>query len=298
MEGIRKNKSRISLRPMSSLSLLPTKSYLNRNASLVIHDDLSFMAVRVFEEEDDYYELAWCSPEEIALMASLTIGTHPDYGKVHLFPASWFTFITDDDQDLSDSKIIESARIVLKERLSEVVKLGKLTTWDELPPCLSIRSYNFNQNVRLSHQYQSFLLESIDLQNHLLVRGLSHFLKSAMLKCLSRSFIDTACLEIYVALESTLQIILEKLRASGMHNPSNRDASNFLLEAFDEPYRLEKYYEQFYEDRIKAVHPSSRFGVAKFTPLYVDDLYMLYNDLLRNFEFLITNQPNCYTNYE
>lgn len=175
---------------------------------------------------------------------------------------------------------------------------GAKNAWEELPPLLVSRPYNFNGNVRLASEYQAFLLNSIDLNNHLLIRGLSHLLKTAMLKCLSRTFVDTACLEIYVALESTLQIILERLRRSGMANPSNKDASNYLLEAFDEPYRLEKYYEPYYEDRIKAVHPSSRFGVAKFTPLYVDDLFMLYDDLLRNFEFLITGKINCYAEHQ
>jgi hypothetical protein len=63
-------------------------------------------------------------------------------------------------------------------------------------------------------------------------------------------------------------------------------------------FALDKYYEEFYEDRIKAVHPNSRFGPAKFTPLYVDDLFMLYNDLLRTFEFLITGKPNSYAEFQ
>ena len=49
---------------------------------------------------------------------------------------------------------------------------------------------------------------------------------------------------------------------------------------------------------LKAIHPNSRFGLDRFTPLHVDDLYMLYNDLLRNFEFLITGVPNCYIKYQ
>lgn len=122
--------------------------------------------------------------------------------------------------------------------------------------------------------------------------------KCGMLRSLGRAFFDTACLEIYVALEATLEIILERLRKSGNPNPSNRDASDYLLTASNETYRLERYYSAFYDDRIKAIHPNSRFGLARFTPLYVDDLYMLYNDLVRNFEFLITDVPNCYIKYQ
>lgn len=286
-------KKRIALRPLSALSLLPASSFLGSNASLVIGNDISFSAVRIAEDED-YFELAWAAPEEIALLASITIGAHPDYGKVHFFPARWPTNIEDEGQDLSDHHVLELAEACLTGALSRETGLQGLNSWEELPPAIVGRPYKFNPNVHLSDEYQAFLFEQISLDNHLMIRGLSHLLKCAMLKCLSRSFIDTACLEIYVALEATLEIILLRLRSQGEANPSNKDASDYLLEAFGEPYRLEKYYEPYYEDRIKAVHPNSRFGVAKFTPLYVDDLYMLYDDLLRNYEFLITGKTNCY----
>jgi len=290
-------KRRIALRPLSTLSLLPDASYLSHDASLVIGKELSFTAVRVAEDEE-YFELAWASPEEVALLASITVGTHPEYGKVHFFPARWPVSVEDDGQDLSDQTVLELANECLKAALTDGHESRGQNSWEELPPLLASRTYSFNTNVQLTSAYQKFLLSSIDINNHLMIRGLSHLLKTAMLKCLSRTFIDTACLEIYIALEATLQIILDRLRSQGMVNPSNKDASNYLLEAFGELYRLDKYYEAYYEDRIKAVHPSSRFGVAKFTPLYVDDLYMLYDDLLRNYEFLITGQTNCYEKFK
>lgn len=288
---------RIALRPLSTLSLLPQMSYLNYDASLVIGEELSFTVVRIVEDEE-YFELAWASPEEIALLASITIGAHPKSGKVHLFPARWPVFVVDEGQDLSNKHVLELAESCLRGVLADKHESRGGNSWEELPPLLISRPYCFNNNVQLTSAYQAFLLRSIDLNNHLMIRGLSHMLKTAMLKCLSRTFVDTACLEIYIALEATLEIILERLRGQGMVNPSNKDASDYLLEAVGESYRLDKYYEAYYEDRIKAVHPSSRYGIFKFTPLYVDDLFMLYNDLLRNYEFLITGQANCYAEHE
>lgn len=286
-------KTKIALRPFSTLGILPASSYLGVNASLVIGNELSFSAVRIGNDEE-YFELAWAAPEEIALFASITIGAHPEHGKVHLFPARWPTYIEDEGQDLADHHVLEYAADCLTAELGHEGRSCRLNSWEELPASCIGRPYKFNSNVRLSSEYQAYLINRISINDHLLIRGLSHLLKSAMLKCLSRSFIDSACLEIYVALEATLQIIMEKLRAQGHASPSNKDASDFILNAFGEPYRLEKYYESYYEDRIKAVHPNSRFGIAKFTPLYVDDLYMLYDDLLRNYEFLITGKANCY----
>ena len=286
----------IALRPMSTLSLLPASSYLNHDASLVIGNELSFTAVRVIKDEE-YFELAWSSPEEIALLASITIGAHPQHGKTHFFPARWPVFVEDEGQDLSNKGVLEVAEACLRGALTDTRGSRVKNSWEELPPLLSGRQYQFNSNVKLSQTYQTLLMRSIDLNNELMIRGLTHLLKTAMLQCLSRTFVETACLEVYVSLEATLQIILNRLRSKGMVNPSNKDASNYLLEGFGVSYRLEKYYEEYYNDRIVAVHPSSRFGVAKFTPLYVADLYSLYDDLLRNYEFLITGRVNCYAQY-
>lgn len=231
-------KQRIALRLLSTLSLLPSSSYYNQNASLVIGDELSFTAVRVVEGEE-YFELAWASPEEVALFSSITIGAHPEYGKVHFFPSRWPIFIEDEGQDLADKGFLELAHACLVGVLSQEKNLRGPNSWEELPPTVVGRPYTFNKNIRLSSSYQSFVLHSIDIDDHLMIRGLSHLLKTAMLKCLSRTFVDTACLEIYVALEATLQIILQRLRSQGENNPSNRDASNYLLEAFGESYRLD-----------------------------------------------------------
>lgn len=287
-------KQRIVLRPLASFSLLPEQSYLSFNSSLIVEKGLSFFATRI-KEDDEYFELAWSTPEEIALMASLIIGVNPDFGKVYLFPARWPVYAADEGQDLSNVVTIDRAASLLRQKL---VTGRNSNSWEEMPPFITERPYGFNRNTSLSPEYQRRLLADTNTNNHVLVRGLSHLLKASMLKRLSRSFIDTACLEIYVALEATLDIILERLREAGHPSPSNRDASRYIQEAFGQPHKVDRYYEQYYEDRIKAVHPNNRFGVSKFTPLYVDDLYMLYEDLLRNFEFLITGIPNCYKQYD
>lgn len=258
---------------------------------------MSFSATRT-EEEDDHYELAWCHTEEVRLYGSLIVGAHPEHGKIFIYPMRWAIDIEDIGQDLSSMVVLDDICIALKRRVADRFEAGRdVSIWEELPPFLKNRPYQINSNLQLSQKYQVHILESIDTRSDLMIRGISHMVKCGMLTRLGRAFFDTACLEIYVALEATLEIIRERLRESGNSNPSTRDASDYLLTAFDATYRLDRYYGDFYDDRIKAIHPNSRFGSARFTPLHVDDLYMLYNDLLRNFEFLITGVPNCYTRY-
>ena len=291
-------KNKITLRVLCTYSMLPGKSFLSKDASIFIDEDLCFLATRT-QEKDEYYELAWCAPEEISLIGSVVVGMHPEYGKAFFYPARWPYYLEDDEQDLSCDDQMKDIYEHLKKKI-EVRHLSEkdLNAWEELPAFLKDSPYSFNHQVKLSSTYQQYLLGQIKQDDHLMIRGLSHLLKCGMLRCLSRSFIDTACLEIYIALEATLQIILTRLQSAGNSNPSNKDASDYLLKSFGEPYCLDRYYQDYYDDRIKAIHPSSRFGIAMFTPLYVDDLYMLYNDLLRNYEFLITGTPNCYLKYQ
>jgi hypothetical protein len=284
----------IIVRPLATFSLLPSESFLSEDPSFVVDDAISFSATRA-EVEERYYELAWCTAQEVRLYGSLIIGANPERGKIILYPMRWPVRIVDLGQDLSSSTDLEEIRRHLEGEITERFSTGSdPSLWEELPPFLKKRPYQINSNVWLDHSYQEFLWQRIDPESDLMVRGLSHMIKCGMLTSLGRAFLDTACLEIYVAMESTLEIILDRLRQSGYKNPSNRDASDYLLAAFNEPHRLDRYYAEYYDDRIKATHPNSRFGSAKFTPLYVDDLYMLYNDLLRNFEFCITGEPNCY----
>lgn len=288
----------VVVRLLTTRSLLPSKSYLNKDASLVVRPDVSFCATRA-QATDEYYELGWCHPNEIALFSSVVIGAHPDYGKAFIFPVRWPLYVQDVGQDLSDKNYLEALATDIRSDIGS--KLGtssQLNPWEELPPVFIRTQYQLNEHIRLEHEYQEFLRSKIDCQNDLIIRGLAHLLKCGMLTQLGRMFYDTACLELYVSLEATLHIILDRLRKSGVNNPSNKDASDYLLEKFGEPYRLDRYYPDFYDDRIKALHPDSRFGTAKFVPLHVDDLYMLYNGLLRNYELLITGKPNCFKQYE
>lgn len=286
------------VRSFTTRSLLPGKSLLDKDASLVVRPDVSFCVTRA-RSSDEYYELAWCYPSEIALFGSIVIGARPEYGKAFLFPVRWPLYIDDLGQDLSDEVYLDKIAGEIKADIAS--KLGtsrQPNPWEELPPVFIRTEYQLNSHLRLHEGYQRLLRSKIDCEDDLMVRGIAHLLKSGMLTQMGRMFYDTACLELYVSLEATLHIILNQLRKAGMKNPGNKDASSYLAEKFGEERGPDRYFGEFYDDRIKALHPLSRFGTAKFVPLYVDDLFMLYNALLRTYEFLITGTPLYFRQFE
>ena len=168
-KATKKDKKRIVLRPLSTFSLLPENSYLNKDASLYISENLSFLATKNTENES-YYELEWIKAEEVSLMSSLIISSHPEYGKMHLFPARWPFFVVDEDQDLSKKSVLKELHNFLKAEITTQFKSSKNTnSWEELPPIIAGRDYSFNKNIRLNPEYQLYLFNKIDISFWLIV---------------------------------------------------------------------------------------------------------------------------------
>jgi hypothetical protein len=102
---------------------------------------------------------------------------------------------------------------------------------------------------------------------------------------------DAAALQLYVALDASFQMILRLLREQGVSNPTALDAGAFVdAEVFNQRHGPGSYFEDFYEDRIKTMHPSSRFGVFASPPIDADDYYFLRYALVEVYHWLITKQ--------
>jgi hypothetical protein len=110
-----------------------------------------------------------------------------------------------------------------------------------------------------------------------------------MLSCHSE-FLEHANIALWIALDASLRLLLREMRKAGFANPSAKDAGALLDDAFDSQYASEGYFTDFYEDRIKTIHPESRFGTYPAAPLSVDDYYMLDESLRSVYEFLITGR--------
>lgn len=259
----------------------------------MIGNDLIFSAVRFDEVElDGYYiEREWLKPEEIKLLSALALAVPVDYGKIYAYPHPLSFKIKDENYDLSNNSILEQIKTDLILRLEK----ERNSFWQTVdpPPVFGGPKYKFNENAQnLKRQFEIF--ESIDLNDHLLIRGLGAFIKGDLLS-IHHIFHTEACISMHIAMEATLQIILRRLRNT-MQNPSNKDASKYLSEVFKNNYAPEKYFEDYYRDRILAVHPSNRIGTFPDAPLSSDDFYDLYEDLKSVYDFLITG--NIQTNYE
>ena len=74
-------------------------------------------------------------------------------------------------------------------------------------------------------------------------------------------------------------------------NPTALDAGALIdAEVFNHRHGPGGYFGDFYEDRIKTMHPSSRFGVFPVPPLGADNYLFLRHALVEVYYWLITKQ--------
>jgi hypothetical protein len=71
-------------------------------------------------------------------------------------------------------------------------------------------------------------------------------------------------------------------------NPSAKEAGELLDDIFDNGYTSGAYFSDFYEERIKTMHPESRFGIYPAAPLNYDEYSQLEASLRTVYELLIT----------
>ncbi|MFX0198723.1 MAG: hypothetical protein ACFFCW_21585 [Candidatus Hodarchaeota archaeon] len=284
-------KKGLILRAYSPLGFYPPGSFHHRDAIFVVQEDLIFSVVRfeVIELENYYAEREWVVPAEIRLLASLILSVPYICGLVCPYPDPGNYKLEDKERlDLGEKSVWPQFGSLLKEQISKREKERVFhSDPTPLPPFAGGQSYKFNEKA-CDERHQIEIFNGIDLRDHLLIRGLGALVKGQLL-ARHDIFHENACMSLYVAMEASLHVILRRLRKT-MNNPSNEDASVYLAKAFGRVTYPSKYFEEYYEDRIKTVHPASRFGTFPQPPLAADDFYDLYSDLVAVYDFLITGR--------
>jgi hypothetical protein len=155
------------------------------------------------------------------------------------------------------------------------------------PPLIGGRAYSFNEHANLRRSHQHEILDVIDVSDHLMIRGLGALIRAFMLFSFSE-FTESAGMSLWVSMEASFEIVKGILRAQGIERPTTRDAGDFVDDVFENQFASEGYFPDYYEDRIKTVHPASRFGVFPGAGLSYDDIWELGIHLIHLYDFLVT----------
>jgi hypothetical protein len=277
-------------RAYSPLGLYHCNIFKTSDSIFVLDDDLFFSLTRFHGESPDdfYFERRWIYPNEIRLLASIALSVPYNSGKVYSYPdPGAYRIMLDEDEDVQDENVIRR----LKDFLVKNINGRNNEFYVTVPPApiFGGPSYTKNEGVcDIDLQYELF--SKIDLTDPLLIRGLGALLKGDLLNK-HHIFHTEACISLHIAMEASMHIIFRKL-SKEIEKPSPKDASAYISDIFETPNPPDKYFEAFYEDRIKAIHPANRYGTYPYAPLAADDFYILYKDLKSVYLYLITEKIN------
>ena len=269
------------LRLMSPLGHYWRSSLTTETALYSASPDIVFTACHFDEalHHGEYYsEFDDPCLEEVRLLAALALPVGWEGGAVCLYPSE-YEIVIPECPDLESPTVAARLRSHLMDSLPTTeerahVQSGHLAG-----------NYDF-RDAAAPLAVQKRLFDAIPIHDHLLLRGLSAWVKAVMLR-VHRQFALEALYSMFVSLDASMSLIFRELERQGVRNPTALDAGAFL----DQMQELEPqgvpYFADFYLDRIQLLHPNSRFGTMPYPPSSMGDLYHLEKALREVYRMLI-----------
>lgn len=247
--------------------------------------------------EMPYSEMDWLAPDELRLLGSILLCERRDDALIRFYPIYRYGPLLDKKRlDLSDPEVGERIKLLIQ---FEARTRAADHTAAHLHECFTLR-YNLVEPQRYNLERQRLYWDEISTTNYVLLRGIGALLKAEMLAT-HYEFWEEATVIAFIAMEASFQLIVRRLKLEGLKNPNAHDAAKWLHEHFDKPFGLpaptvEKYFGEFYEQRVMTLHPSSRFGDVPYAPLMHDDYSHLRRSLREIFAYLVSGShgPDFY----
>ena len=275
-------------RLLSPAGLYPSRvAFRTPEAAIVVTPGVIALVTRFSPvpppEEYFHSEVEFLSAFEVRALAATILSRRHETGAMSLYPVVANYVDLNANLDLSKVSVLRGLLGGLLLRLAE----DRRQSAAHVPPCSAGQPYDFNEYSEIDRRRFGQLLRTIDVEDHLLIRGLGALIEAGMLSC-HQEFLEHACMALWVSLDASFRILLREMRKSGYVNPTAKDAGEFLDDVFDNEYDSGGFFADFYEERMKTIHPESRFGVYPAAPLNFDEYYQLEASLRPLYEFLIT----------
>lgn len=265
---------------MSPLGSYPENSIVLEDVAYITGPDVCFSIIRIKEEDWGFSEVDMLSPLEIPLLGSILLA-----GPGYPYPMYGVTLETKDAPPIT-SECISQCRTHLLEMLREHISDFKPTDLIHRPPALGGIKYDLAGYEDCIEPIRECLIH-FEAAGPVLLRGVASLIKAHM-AWKHFEFWDAACIHLWIALDAAFSMTLQRLRDSGISNPTSADASAYFDEITGDENVWEKFFEDDYENRIRVIHPDNRFGAEARPQLLADDFLELNDLLIPYFRFLVT----------
>lgn len=289
-------------RILSPRGVYPAESLSFDDAAYIRDDELSFSVCRYKTytgggHDESYSEVEWLDPLEARLYGSLMLSVDRDQSFSAFYPYPTTEPLACPSYTPDRKWLLEYVKPFLRDRIAEPdilhpgfhVPAKNTYRWcaDIAPPPITGGpQYDFRASG-IDYELARALYNSIDVNDALIVRGLTTLIKAAMLH-FHQQFFEAAIYSLFISMEVSFRLVIRALKAKGIAEPTSKDAMTYIHDAFYDIHRVEKYFEEYYEGRIMTFHPESRYGIYPHAPLAADDYYFLFNDMLEVYAFLIS----------
>lgn len=276
---------------MRQSGVYPRTTVITPTSAFSAADSCTFMVAPCVDWPDElpHSEVMWLNAEELRLLGSLMMTERFDGGQRSSFHPIPYRWLYVDPFPLNRRRVAELRELIL-EKLADpdfgTLRLIAGENPDAFGGCFPA--------VRLQMRLRDAYWEAISPENYLLLRGIHALVKSDML-ARALEFREEAIVNTFIALDASFQMVLRHLVQSGNRNPSAKDAGDWLYRTFDERLGLAypddyRYFQEFYDNRIRTLHPGSRLGDFPYAPLAADDYSHLRSVLPGIFGYLVTGK--------
>lgn len=267
---------------MSPLGIYPSRSILLANAALIVTPEICFSIIRIVKEDRGFSEVDSLAPVDIPLLGSLVLT-----GAGYPYPFSGVT-LEAETQEALNTECISECRQHLLTSLEEQKGHEGPAAIVHCPPLFGGKAYDLYDRGAPTAKVRD-CIALLDSASPVVLRGVASLIKAQM-AWRHGEFADAAYIYLWIALDAAHSLTLQKLRESGIQNPTSRDASDHFnqIAGFETPW--EKFFEEDYENRIRAIHPDNRFGAEARPQFLADDFYELNDLLIPYFGYLVTGQ--------
>jgi hypothetical protein len=226
--------------------------------------------------------MIWLWPEEIRLFAAVSlVEPYPElYGRFSIHP-------------LTDARMVEVAGefgtasfiAALAERAGSIAAEERTRDSSYLPERAAAPTrLEIGSQARI-HE----LIEAIEIQDELMLRGLSRFLASNHLISY-RAFLEESAVVGYIALEAALEYIRGWLKETTSAPAKFKDVFSHIRLTFPTGEPFAGVLETDYEARVLMIHPASRFGEYWAPPVHAEECFELIYSLVHLYRYILLGE--------
>ena len=280
----------ISIRLLSPLGQYPANSFICPDAAMIITDELCATMVR-YVANWEFSEVDSLTPEEIPILATMLLCVEKSQPRILPYPTDYGTVLPSDGEkvaDFCDATMVKRVLDSFAKGLTHEFP-NDLASLVHKPPMLGGSPYHLIQSPYNDNERVGILRSISSSGDPVMLRGLACLVKANM-AWEHGELREAACISLWIALDASFSLVLARLKASGINNPGAKDAAKYVSENLGIWEDAEKYFEEDYENRIRFIHPLSRFGAEARPWLIADDFYELRDALIMLYRFLLTGQ--------